>query len=110
MSICCKSGVTFMHISTEQILVNRSADAKNQCSLLYLLLCRHWPVVVAAVADLPRSVAGGSCASAAGVGFPLALADVSAKCKPEEAYPALVMGTQVCGVASHSFYDGNLSA
>jgi hypothetical protein len=57
--------------------------------------------VVAAVADLPRSVAGGSCASAAGVGFPLALADVSAKWKPEEAYPALVMGTQVCGVASH---------
>lgn len=58
-------------------------------------LRRHWPVVVAAVADLPRGVAGGGCASAPGVGFPLALADVSAKCKPEEAYPALVMGTQV---------------
>ena len=57
-------------------------------------------MVVAAVADLPRAVAGGGCAAAAGVGFPTALADASAKCRPEEAYPVLVMGTQVRGVAS----------
>lgn len=52
-------------------------------------------MVVAAAADLPRAIAGGGCASASGVGFPLPLADASAKCKPEEAYPVLVMGTQV---------------
>ncbi|CAL8466428.1 g5964 [Coccomyxa elongata] len=60
-------------------------------------LNRHWPVVVAAVADLPRAVAAGGCAPAAGVGFPTALADASAKCRPEEAYPVVVMGTQMMG-------------
>lgn len=57
-------------------------------------------MVIAAVADLPRAVAAGGCAPAAGVGFPTALADASAKCHPEEAYPVLVMGTQVRGTVS----------
>lgn len=57
--------------------------------------CRHWPVVVVGVSDLPRSIAGGACALQPGSSFPLSLADVGAKPRAEEAYPVLVLGTQV---------------
>ena len=56
---------------------------------------RHWPVVVMGVSDLPGSIAGGACALQPGSSFPLSLADVSAKHRAEEAYPVLVLGTQV---------------
>ena len=59
------------------------------------MTCRHWPVVVMGVSDLPGSIAGGACALQPGSSFPLSLADVSTKLRAEEAYPVLVLGTQV---------------
>jgi hypothetical protein len=58
---------------------------------------RHWPVIVAAAADLTRGVAAGASSAAcppAGPGFPLPLAEASPGCKPDQAYPVLVIGTQ----------------
>ena len=57
---------------------------------------RHWPVVVMAVSDLTRAIAcGGSSTAPGGPAFPLGLAEASPTGKPEEAYPVMVMGTQV---------------
>ena len=47
------------------------------------------------VSDLPSSIACGACALQPGCSFPLSLADASAKNKAEEAYPVLVLGTEV---------------
>ena len=58
-------------------------------------LCRHWPVVVMGMSDLPSSIACGACALQPGSGFPLSLAEASSKGRAEEAYPVLVLGTQV---------------
>ena len=52
-------------------------------------------MLVMGVADLPASIAGGACVLQPGCGFPMNLAEVSAKGRPEEAYPVLVLGTQV---------------
>ena len=52
-------------------------------------------MLVMGVADLPASIAGGACALQPGCGFPMNLSEVSAKGRPEEAYPVLVLGTQV---------------
>ena len=49
------------------------------------------------VSDLPGSIACGACALQPGSGFPLSLAEASAKGRAEEAYPVLVLGTQVGG-------------
>jgi hypothetical protein len=48
-----------------------------------------------AVNDLPRSIIAGGCVTDPAIGFPLSLAEVSAKGRPEEAYPVLIIGTQV---------------
>ena len=47
------------------------------------------------VADLPSSIAAGACVLQPGCGFPLGLPEASAKGRAEEAYPVLVLGTQV---------------
>jgi len=52
-------------------------------------------VLVMGVADLPSSIAAGACALQPGCGFPLGLTEASAKGRAEEAYPVLVLGTQV---------------
>ena len=52
-------------------------------------------MLVMGVADLPASIVGGACALQPGCGFPMNLTEVSAKGRPEEAYPVLVLGTQV---------------
>jgi hypothetical protein len=61
---------------------------------------RHWPVLVMGVGDLPANIAGGACTLQPGCGFPMNLTEVSAKGRPEEAYPVLVLGTQV-GITGH---------
>ncbi len=61
----------------------------------FVTTCRHWPVLVMGVSDLPSSIACGACALQPGSGFPLSLAEASAKGRAEEAYPVLVLGTQV---------------
>lgn len=60
-----------------------------------LLFCRHWPVLVMAVHDLPRGIISGGCTPDPSIGFPMTLEEVSPKNRPEEAYPVLVIGTQV---------------
>ena len=60
-----------------------------------MTFCRHWPVVVMGMSDLPSSIACGACALQPGSGFPLSLAEASSKGRAEEAYPVLVLGTQV---------------
>lgn len=52
-------------------------------------------MLVMGVTDLPSSIAGGACALQPGCGFPLGLTEASAKGRAEEAYPVLVLGTQV---------------
>ena len=52
-------------------------------------------MLVMGVSDLPSSIACGACALQPGSGFPLSLAEASAKGRAEEAYPVLVLGTQV---------------
>lgn len=52
-------------------------------------------MLVVGVSDLPSSIACGACALQPGSGFPLSLAEASSKGRAEEAYPVLVLGTQV---------------
>ena len=55
-------------------------------------------MIVAAAADLTHGVAAGASSAAfapAGPGFPSPLAEASPGCEPDQAYPALVIGTQV---------------
>lgn len=48
-----------------------------------------------AVHDLPRGIISGGCTTDPSIGFPMTLEEVSPKNRPEEAYPVLVIGTQV---------------
>ena len=52
-------------------------------------------MLVMGMSDLPSSIACGACALQPGSGFPLSLAEASSKGRAEEAYPVLVLGTQV---------------
>ncbi|KAK9845836.1 hypothetical protein WJX81_003853 [Elliptochloris bilobata] len=59
-------------------------------------LNRHWPVLVAAANDVPRSVAAGGCLPTSAA-FPLPLQEACASGRPEQALPVLVIGTQMLG-------------
>ena len=97
-------------MSGKQLVQSVDGLVKLQCvpccegciSMPWWFACRHWPVIVSSVDQLPQSVAaGGSLHCNGDSAFPLKLSEASSNGRPEFALPVMALGTQVgCSPAS----------